>query len=339
MSESAGSVVKRWVGFTVFLLVVALVAFVMMHRQELKDRFAAIGFEVSPQVADLSESLQLTDAGLRIFTATHPTIDGSQHFNEQCAEVDHSEQGHVLGCYAGDRIHLFDVTDERVSGIVEVTAAHELLHAVWARMGEGDRTLMTAKLREVYDDLVPSHPELAERMSVYEHLSDTAFANELHSVFGTEVRELTPWLEDHYAQWFEQRSDLIDGFDTYHTVFQELQQQADHLQSEMTALRADVEARKQSYGQAVEAFNVDASAFSADVAAGTYAEDPDAQTAVAGALTERRAALDIELADLQGDIDRYNGLRHDLQQLSEVSAELDEQLNSDLAPITTRPTE
>ena len=339
MAEGAGAIVKRWVGFTVFLAVVALAVVGVMHRQEIKDHFAAIGYEVTPRVSALVKDLDLTDSGRRVFIATHPTVDGSQHFNAQCSEVDHSEQGHVLGCYTSDRIHLFDVTDDRVSGIVEITAAHELLHATFSRLEDGDRTLLASRLRDVYDDLAPTHPDLQARMVVYEHLSDAAFANELHSVLGTEVRDLPSWLEDHYAQWFTDRSALIDDFEKYHTVFNDLQSEADALQNEMTALRDDVEKRKAAYGDAVDRFNADANAFRSRVERNEYVENVAGEQAESAALQQRRAGLDADLASLQKDIDRYNGLRDDLASLSEVSAELDEHLDSDLAPVTTRPNE
>ena len=35
----------------------------------------------------------------------------------------------VLGCYANREISIFNVTDQRLDGIREVTAAHEMLHA------------------------------------------------------------------------------------------------------------------------------------------------------------------------------------------------------------------
>lgn len=339
MAEGAAAVVKRWVGFSVFLAVVGLIVAGMMLRQEISDHVAGINYEMTPRVNELAEDLELTDAGRRIFIATHPTIDGSQHFNDQCAGVDHSEQGHVLGCYTSDRIHLFDVTDDRVNGIVEITAAHELLHAAFRRLGEGDQSLLASRLRGAYEELVPSHPDLKERMSVYEHLSESAFANELHSVLGTEVRDLPTWLEDHYAQWFTNRPALIDDFESYHTVFNDLQSQAVALQAEMTSLRADVERRKSAYGDAVDAFNADATAYATRIERDDYRDDPDGQQRDADALQQRRVSLDAELDALQADIDRYNALRDDLEALGEVSAELDEHLDSDLAPITTRPNE
>lgn len=339
MAEGAAAVLKRWIGFSVFLALVALAVGAMLLRQEISDHLAGMNYEMSPRVSGLADDLELTETGRRIFIATHPTVDGSQHFNEQCADVDHSEQGHVLGCYTADRIHLFDVTDDRVSEVVEITAAHELLHAAFHRLGEGDRSLLASRLREVYDELAPTDAALAERMSVYEHLPDAAFANELHSVLGTEVRELPQWLEDHYAQWFTNRSALIDDFETYVTVFNDLQARVDALQAEMADLRADVERRSSAYGETVEAFNEDATDYASRLERDGYRDDPEQQQRDAAALQQRRAEIDSELAQLQADIDRYNALHDELETLGKVSAELDEHLDSDLAPITTRPNE
>ncbi|MBL3700351.1 hypothetical protein [Leucobacter luti] len=339
MVKNARSPLKRglWIAFLIVLIGAVVVT--VMNRQQIKDHFSAVAFEPSARVSEVLTSLRLSESGERVFLATHPTIDGSQHFNEQCAEVDHSEQGHVLGCFTHDRIHLFDVSDDRVTGIVEVTAAHELLHATFARLGEGDRAALSAKLRQEYDELAEENPELKERMSVYEHLSDTAFANELHSVLGTEVRELPGWLERHYEQWFKDRGAIVDGFASYHAVFVDLQQQAEDIRAEMTTLRADVEQRKIDYGAAVDQFNADAAEFSARNERFEFSDSPDEFERVRADLEWRRGELEVTLEQLQADIDRYNALRDQLTALSEVSSELDQQLNSDLAPVTTRPTE
>ncbi|RGE17105.1 hypothetical protein [Leucobacter sp. wl10] len=330
---------KRILGFIVFLAVLALVVFAMTHRQEIRDRFSAVGFETSPQIERVLKDLRLTASGERIFLATRPTLDGSSHFNEQCAGVERSEQEHVLGCYAGDRIHLFDVTDERITGIVGVTAAHELLHAAYNRLGEGERDDLGGKLRREFDRLSADDPELRERMSVYRKLSDSAFASELHSVLGTEVKRLPRWLDDWYAQWFRDRGSLVASFDEFHTVFAELQRQADSLRSEMATLRDDVERRKADYDRAVETFNADAADFSGRNERSEFAEAPDEFDRIKSELEGRRTELERTRQGLQTDIDRYNAMREQLVALSETSSKLDQQLNSDLAPLTTRPDE
>lgn len=337
MGENLRAGARRALGLLVLAIILSAAVFAFMHRQEIQDHFRAVNFDPSSRTIEVLEELDLTDAGERIFLASRPTVDGSHHFSEQCAEVDNSDEGHVLGCYADDRIHLFDVADARVSDIVEVTAAHELLHAAYARLGQGDRMTLAKKLRDAYDVLSTENPEIQERMAVYEHLSDAAFANELHSVLGTEIRELPSLLEDHYAQWFEDRRALIDNFEAYHSVFVQLRDQADALEVEMAALRADVEQRNAAYESAVEQFNLDAAEFRARNERFEFSDHPGEFERIRNELAQRRDELQATLSALQSDIDRYNRLRNELSELSEVSAELDQQLNSDLAPVTTRP--
>jgi len=337
MGKRARTAVARTLGLLVLAAVVVAGTVAFAHRQDIQDHFKARAFEPSDRVVEVLDNLDLTDSGERIFLASEATVDGGQRFNEQCDEVDHSEQGHVLGCFANGRIHLFDVTDERVSGIVEVTAAHELLHAAWSRLGDGERAELIPRLRDAYEEISAGDPDLADRMTVYTHLSDAAFANELHSVLGTEVRELPQWLEQHYARWFEDRGALVDHFDDYHAVFADLQQQSEALQAEMTALRSDVERRNADYDAAVEQFNRDVSQFNARNERYEFAADPGEFTRIRDELQARRAALETTLAGLQADIDRYNEMRDHLQELGQLSTELDQQLDSDLAPVTTRP--
>ncbi len=311
----------------------------LIYKQEISDTFRALTFDPSPRAVEVLDAIELTPGGERLFLASRPTVDGSQHFNAQCAEVDHSEQGHVLGCYVNQRIRLFDVQDERVTGIVEVTAAHELLHAAYARLGERDRQALARELRDVFDELSANDPALAERMAVYEHLSPAAFANELHSVLGTEVRELPESLEAHYAQWFSDRAGLIDRFEAFHSVFAEFSAQAEAIELEMSTLRRDVEARSAEYEAEVKRFNGDAAVFQARNERFEFSDDVDGFERIRSELSERRDWLQAMQEGLQADIEHYNALREQLRELGRLSTDLDQQLDSTLAPPTTRPTE
>lgn len=340
--EYMGGAVKKVAArtLTILLLLILLVGGTLayLNRQQINDHFAAQRFEASAEIVQLTESLQLTEAGHRIFWASEPTLDASQNFNEQCAQVDHSEEGHILGCYTGGRIHLFEVTDERLNGIVEVTAAHEMLHAAFARLGDSERASLVKRLTQLYKELAPEDPELAERMSVYSNLSKTAFANELHSVLGTEQRDLPEWLEKHYSTWFQDRSVILDYFDGYHAVFNELKQRADQLETEMAALRADVEARSAAYDEAVTQFNSEWAVFVARNEAFEFSSSPDEFYRLRDDFYARRDSLGEQMRSLNSDIARYEEMRNELLALSELNHELEQQLDSDLAPPAPAPT-
>lgn len=325
--------------FVVLFALVAAMIFAFWHRQEIADTFRARNFTASPEIVELVDELKLTDSGERVFLASHPTLDASQGFTEQCAMVDHSEDGHVLGCFANEVIHLFAVTDDRLSGVVEATAAHELLHATYARLSASEKEALSKQLVAAYEELAEDDPELEERMSVYEHLSPAAFSNELHSVLGTEVRDLPDKLEAHFAQWFEDRSMIVENFEAYHAVFTKLQERAEKLQKEMTKLRDDVEARSDAYDVDVEQFNEDAEEFQRRNEAYEFSDNPFEFQRIYDELGARRAELEATLEELQQDIEYYEELRTELQQLSQTSDELDQLLDSELAPPSTRPEE
>lgn len=325
-------VVGRLVAILLVLAVLAGAGWAFLHRQDISDHFAAQSFTPSQEISGLTGRLSLTDAGERIFFATHPTLDASQRFNTQCSDVDHSEGGHILGCYTRERIHLFKVTDDRLSGIVEVTAAHELLHAAFSRLSDRERTELAASLTELYEELVATHPELEERMSVYRELSPEGFGNELHSVLGTEVRELPAWLEQHYATWFSDRGSIVDHFEAYHGVFTELQERADRLQEEMAALREDVERRSEAYDAGVERFNADVDDFNRRNEAFEFSDDEAEFWRLRNDLRERAEKLNQEHDAIQADIERYERMREEMEKLNATNEELNQHLNSNLAP-------
>lgn len=328
---------KRVVGVLVAVLVIVGLLAALHYRQDIIDTFRANNFEASEELTAIVDHLDLTPRGERVFLATHPTLDGSQGFNARCQSVEHAEEGHVMGCFADEGIHLYEVTDERISGIVEVTAAHELMHAAWSRLSGSEQRTLAEELEEVYTELSEDHAELATRMSVYEHLDQSEFANELHSVLATEVADLPPWLEEHYERWFRDRAAVVSDFDDYHAVFTELQDRADELSTELDEIREEVERRNAAYEDAVDAFNDEVETFNQRNEDYEFSDQPDEFDRIKGELDGRRAELEGERQAIQSLVDHYEELRKELEGVSQQSDELDQHLNSDLAPPETRP--
>lgn len=338
MGKSVSSVISRTLTVLLVLAFIVVVSLGYVFRQQISDQIAAERFEPSADIVTLTDRLQLTADGHRIFWASHPTLEASQKFNVQCANVDHSDDGHILGCFTGGRIHLFEIADERLSGIVEVTAAHEQLHAVFSRLSVKDRDELVKKLTQLYAELAPEDPKLAERMSVYADLSQSAFANELHSVLGTEVRELPQWLEAHYAHWFTDRTVILDFFDSYRAVFDELKTRSDKLHAELDALRTDVEKRSEAYDAAVQRFNDDWDAFMRRNNNFEFSDNPAEFYRLRDEFDDRRNDLIARMNALNADIERYEQLRQQLIELSELNHELEQHLDSELAPPAPAPT-
>lgn len=337
MAKSVKKVIRTVVVTVVVGAIVIAGAVAFQHRQQISDTITAQAFDASPQILALTENIELTPAGNRIFLASEPTLDSSQRFNEQCSKVAHADGGHVLGCYVASQIHLFDVTDERLAGIVEATAVHELLHATFARLSLGERDALVELLDETYAEISTNDRALVDRMSVYDGLSEVAYANELHSVLATEVRELPQELELHYAEWLTDRALIVEYFDASHHVFTELQEQAAQLESELTALREDIETRSANYDVAVAEFNDAVASFSLRNQNYEFSGDPDRFYAERSALDQRRAALNVDLEAINAAIASYDVLRAELAQLGELNRELLANLDSEFAPPASPP--
>lgn len=337
MAMGVGKRIGVWVSFVVLGALIAGVATAYVYRDDIRDMVVASTFDADERVTQIVNTITPTALGERTFLASQPTIGGREQFARWCAGVDHSEHGHVLGCFANRKIHLFEVTDERLDGIVEVTAAHELLHAAFARLSDTERGDLMQLLRAEYAARSETEPALAERMSVYEQLSDRAFANELHSVLGTEVPDLSPELTAHYDQYFTDRAAILDMYESYHSVFTELTARADELGAQLESLRDDIETRTAAYDEAVRQFNADAADFTARNERYEFSGKKQLFDAMRADLMSRQAALEGELAGLRADTDRFNALRDELIQLNAVSTELNDVLDSQLPAPTTRP--
>lgn len=332
MRSSVWTVLMRIFWTLVVVALIAVATLLYMNRQTFQDHFAAQDFDPSPRISEVTSSLALTDVGERIFFATHPSIEGRETFNTRCERSDHDSGGHLLGCYSDDRIHLFEVDDDRLTGVVEVTAAHELLHAAHARLSQSERERLSKRLRDVYEELIVADPTLEERMSVYSSLSAARFANELHSVLGTEVADLPDWLENHYATWFADRASIVELFDSYHEVFASLQRQAESLQERLESLRAGIEDESSQYTASVEQFNADWASFRARNDAFEFSDEPDEFYRLLDAFEQRRTVLEDWRVSLEERVEEHERLRLELEELGELSSELNEKIDSEFSP-------
>lgn len=326
----AGVVVARvFAWLFLFVLLAGLVCF-FVFRQQFVDSFMAVTFRPSRAVVQVSDRLGLTGEGRRVFFATHPTVSSRQGFGERCAGVQHDERAHVLGCYVGDRIHLFAVDDARIDGVVEVTAAHELLHAVFARLSVSDREVLASRLLKLFDEVSVYDEGFRKRMSVYESLPKEQFVNELHSVFGTEVRSLPVWLEEHYGRWFVSRAAVLDCFDSYHDVFVRLEERSVRLRNDLDRRLTAINARIALHGKAVEEYNGQVAELNRLNSVFAFSDSPDEFYGRRDELLQRGKRLGAAEEQLRSDIEAYNSLVLEYNETAAENRELAQKLDSDL---------
>lgn len=210
------------------------------------DYIEAAIYQPTDEMSAVMSSIELTSKGDRVFRSANPALESNADFNENCKTV--SKDAYVLGCYitVSDQIHLYNVQftkeTQNLRGIIESTAAHEMLHAAWSRMNTWDRASISNKLQAVYD---AADKDFQNEFNSY---GKNEFYDELHSRVGVELKDIPEELEKHYAEYFKDRKIVVNYYEKYRTVFKELRKKADDLatkiQSESSAIDKSTEEYK-----------------------------------------------------------------------------------------------
>jgi predicted nucleic acid-binding Zn-ribbon protein len=193
----------------------------------------------SPQVQALAEATTMTRKAKRAFYENNPTIEKKKNFLNLCQ---HTEKTIVLGCYSNQRrIYLQDIQDKRLKGVMEVTAAHEMLHDIYEHLPPWERIPLDQRLQDAFARV--QNPRIIKLVNSYREQSngDRILLHELHSILGTEVRDLgDPELEAHYAKYFDDRLTLVAFSEKYETTFNKLHAEADRLKKALSTTEAEL---------------------------------------------------------------------------------------------------
>lgn len=271
---------------TLLILVFAFTIFVGTNYYTVHDFIRRLSFNPTPEITAIQEKLDLTETGEALFRATNPSIDENQSFNESCQSYDQSVT--ILGCYANGDIHVYDIKTKDLDGIIEATVAHEMLHAVWARLSDDERAEITKDLATVLE-------ENYSKLSIITDYAAESKFDELFARAGTEIAKIPDSLEKVYARYFKDRKKIVALYEQYHTVFDVLSAEIETLSADIEALKAKIDADTAEYKQRAADFASEVSSFN-DCAntAGCFSQYE---------FNNRRAALLSEQADLDA---KYN---------------------------------
>lgn len=223
------------VGFYALLITLPLV--VWLNRFTIHDWVRLQNYTPSAEIAALTDSTTMTPPAKRVFYANHPRIENKDQLRVDCQQ---NEFTIVLGCYvSGQGIYLFNVDDPRLSGIEEVTAAHEMLHASYDRLSAKEKARINELLEQTFATV--ENQRIRSTIEQYRQKDPSVVPNELHSILGTEYRYLSPELEEHYAQYFEDRLTVVAFSEKYENEFTSRQVQVHEYDSQLEAFKAQIE--------------------------------------------------------------------------------------------------
>lgn len=321
MEQQSG---QRWLKWTVRagiygLLTIALVlvaANPLRARLFVQDWWRLQNYQPTESVASIAERIQLSDEARVIFYASQPQLLDKQQFSQQCPN---QEEANVLGCYVGtSNIYILDVQEEPIEEIEEVTAAHELLHGVWARMSNSEQKRLGRLLQQTFDD--QADDRLRSLIDGYRqsntHNDPDLIPNELHSILATEVSALPEELENHYQKYFKDRQQVIDLYRSYADEFQRRQDRIEDIQQQLSNLKASIEQKNNQFESLV--------AENEQVVAEIQRLRESGQTEESNALVPRQNQL---VAQINNLADELNRLVSQHNQLVEENNQLALQLN------------
>jgi chromosome segregation ATPase len=310
------------------LISVSVAALLFINRQYVIDQVNIWQYQPSPSIEKLVDRSGMNDQGEFYFYASTPTLESTQVFNDKCGHREESTA--ILGCYAAQKIYIYNVTDARLDGIREVTAAHEMLHAAYERMGDDERKKVDALLETEYSKL-KNDKNLSERMAFYAKTEPGQRDNELHSVIGTEVASISKDLEEHYKKYFTDRQKVVALHAKYATLFSDLQARSDELVNELKSLGNTIEADTVTYNNAVSQLDKDIESFNTRANNGEFSNQAQFN-AERNALMGRVSALDRLRDQINANVAKYESLREELASIASTSEALNRSIDSSLAP-------
>lgn len=290
---------KRHIWGWIFLVVlIAAGVGIYFNRAWLYDFYRGVTYQPSSEMVRIRSDLQLTERGEFLFNASQPTLNGSAEFNSYCRE-DGTEIA-VLGCYAEGNIYVYNIESAELNGIRELTTAHELLHAVFARMSDDEKASLKPSLERV----------LAENQAVLEEDLNTYAASqqfeELYVRAGTEIANLPADLEKHYAEIFKDQDKIAAYYDSYITVFRTLEAEMDSLKAEMEELNTTIGQKTAEYEQRADQLQASVVSFNSCAEVAGCFETEWAFNLQRASLMEEQEALGVLYNEINDLIAKYN---------------------------------
>lgn len=309
-------------------LLLSLTIFAVLNKQLLQDTVNYWTFVPNQSIEVIKDRTKLSEKGTFLFYAMRPLVASEQVFNKACTRKE--ENVAVIGCYVSNRIYIYDVTDERLRGIREVTAAHELLHAVYQRLSDSER-MKIDRLIDLEFSKLAGDPVLSERMAFYSRTQPGERNNELHSIIGTEIANIDSVLEKHYSQYFSDRKQIVQYHNSYNSEFTALNSKANTLASQLKSLSRNVDSQMVQYNVSVNTLNRDIEQFNRKASNGLFLSETEF-ISERRILQNRIESLNQLKSSIESDVATYEKLRIEYNQTVMQSRDLYKSIDSKLAP-------
>ena len=304
-----------------FVFFAGILAGVCLNQQLIRDTYIVRTTDVQPAAQAIAGNLDLTSSAQFTYDASQPEVQSSQLFNQSCGGVTR-EHSRVLGCYTRRRLYIYDVNDPRLTGVKEVTAAHELLHAAYERMSLQERRDVDSLLQTTAASI--QDQRFKDTMAEYKRTEPDQVNNELHSIIGTEIGVIPSALESHYAKYFKDRAKIVAYSKQYESTFTELADQIKGYDTQLANLAARKDQLEKSLAGLQSALDNNRSKLQALRTSG----DTTAYNAGVPGYNQQIATYNQSVNELKQLVSTYNEIVQKRNALATTQNELVKQLDS-----------
>lgn len=213
------------------------------NAQNIEDWIRLRNYTPPAHIVAFVQEDRMTPKAARVFYVTHPTVETDLlKFQQACTN---SEQTIVLGCYrtglSGDsRLFIRKIDDDRLRGIEQVTAAHEMLHSVYDRLSRNEKERIDRLLLDYYNNEL-NDQRIKDTIDNYKKNEPNELVNEMHSIFATEIKVLPKVLEDYYKQYFFDRSAVTNLAANYEGEFTNRKNQIAEIDQKLNELKGQID--------------------------------------------------------------------------------------------------
>jgi len=318
---------SRRIQLALLVFLLAVLGFVLVRRQAILDWASLYGYTPPSVVSQLASDDTMTPAAKHLLYVNHPVVTDTSTFTAHCPAG--SEKTVVLGCYLSpDKgIYVYAVSDARLDGVEQVTAAHEMLHAAYRRLSDSERQKVDAMLTDYYEHGLTDQ-RIKDTIEAYRQSEPHDVVNEMHSVFGTEVADLPAPLEQYYRRYFTDRSKVTGYTAKYQAEFTSRRDQVTAYDAQLKDLKTQIDTNSTQIDQQHKALDAQHSQLEAYRASG----QTDAYNQGVASYNQAVDSYNGLLAETKSMINRYNDIVTERNAIALEEQQLTKELSASALP-------
>lgn len=301
-----------------------------VNRQTIMDWSALRNYKAPDVIANIADEDTMSPKARKIFYVNHPLIANKADFSKDCASVSGKEKTIVLGCYHSDQagIYVLEVDDARLTGVEQVTAAHEMLHAAYDRLSSHDKSKVNTMLLNYYHHGL-TDARIKSTIDAYKISEPDDIVNEMHSIFGTEITTLPGDLETYYRQYFSDRSKVAGFASRYQEEFTSRTNAVKEYDARLATIKSQIDTLNADLKSRYQAINDEQNRLSALKASGNISQ----YNAGVPGYNQLVDSYNGEVTSVQRLVDQYNNLVAKRNSIAIEQQELANALSTSATPI------